>query len=435
MINRIFSGSGGRGILSYVLHDKNASSSERCTTIYSTFCSDDIQGMTKELRELYSARRARGKDIPSGPMRHFVLSLPDDDELSEAQWQRVAFMFMCEMGYEGQPHLVVRHSDTGKDHCHIVTSRIKPNGLLVSDSMERQKALKATQKIEQAFGLKEVMQTPKPQLSKPDGFDVQKFITVARLTEMRKAKQYPLANLCKATGADFSCLAPELIFCMNRKGRTLAKLRDNTQVIFQDGKVTIKAPSAGRRREVQRLIGSVIYTKAELGEHAAQQAFIEQKRQQLRAKKSGLANEQRKQVSRGASPAPQTLERNTANAWALSATPEQRETHRKATTAFAEFQTAFATAKATGSSQAPALAVAASNVGATTGQIDALNLLIAQTTDPIERGRLIGQVVALEQRRAAQLRDEMDAINDAWQREEQRKTDEAKASNRRRPGF
>lgn len=436
VINRIFSGSGGKGVLSYVLHDKDASTTERVEVIASTFCSDDLPGMSRELRELYQARKAIGKEIPTQPIRHFVLSLPTAEKLTNDQWQGVASKFMRAMGFDGQPLLVVRHTDTDKDHCHIVSSRIRPDGTLIPDGNERHKAHKATQEIAAALGLATLPDRSTKQLSKPASFDILKPITASRLAEMKQGKQYALAKLCKAVGADLSTFGPELMFCTSKEGRTVAKLKDNTRITFQGGNFSINAPSKERREAVASMLGHVLIGNTQRQEFSRQEAFIAQRRQALRdRKKSSLPGEQK--VYRGGdTPTPQKLEqRGTANAWALSASPAQREAHREAVESFQGFQAMHANATAQNSAYAPALAVIASSARAVTKQIDALNVEIAQCQDPAERSRLIGQVISLEQQRAFEARREVEQLVEAATREEERKTQEAKASIRRKPRF
>ena len=167
MINRVITGKGIGGLLKYVTHDKEAQTQERAQTIDSNLASQDVKGMTKEFSQLYKIRESIGKDIPKDAARHFVLSLPPNETLSDEKWKEFGTRFLQEMGYinkDGEAQTLyhmVRHNDTDKDHLHIVTSRIKFDGKLVDQHNEQYNAEKITTELEKEFGLSSHKQRPK----------------------------------------------------------------------------------------------------------------------------------------------------------------------------------------------------------------------------------------------------------------------------------
>lgn len=167
MINRVITGKGIGGLLKYVNHDKESLTSDRAQILDSNLASQDISGMTKEFAQLYKIRESIGKEKPKDAARHFVLSLPPNEKLSDEKWQEFGKKFLQEMGYinkDGEAltlYQMVRHNDTDKDHIHIVTSRIRFDGKLVDQHNEQINAEKITTKLEADFGLSSHKQRPK----------------------------------------------------------------------------------------------------------------------------------------------------------------------------------------------------------------------------------------------------------------------------------
>ena len=89
------------------------------------------------------------------PQLHAVISTKfqnhNKDELT-----KVAENFMEEMGYGGQPFIVVFHKDTDNNHVHIVSTRVdKQTGKKINDSYEKLKAQKALSvTMEKLYGQK-----------------------------------------------------------------------------------------------------------------------------------------------------------------------------------------------------------------------------------------------------------------------------------------
>jgi len=59
---------------------------------------------------------------------------------------------MKELGYEGTPVMVFRHHDIEREHFHVVSSRIGPDGLKISDSNERKRLQKIMLALGQKYG-------------------------------------------------------------------------------------------------------------------------------------------------------------------------------------------------------------------------------------------------------------------------------------------
>ena len=64
-------------------------------------------------------------------------------ELSKEQLLDAARIYIDKMGYGDQPYLVFFHKDTDNNHVHIVSTRVRYDGSLVSDKSERYRSLAA----------------------------------------------------------------------------------------------------------------------------------------------------------------------------------------------------------------------------------------------------------------------------------------------------
>lgn len=87
------------------------------------------------------------------PVFHASLNPHPDDRLDDFQLLEIAHRYMEEMGYGDQPYVVFRHRDIDREHLHIVSSRIKPDGRAVDYYRYKERSVKATQRIERDFSL------------------------------------------------------------------------------------------------------------------------------------------------------------------------------------------------------------------------------------------------------------------------------------------
>ena len=86
-------------------------------------------------------------------IKHVALSAAPGEHLTDEQWRQVAERWRQEMGFEGCDYYIARHSDTAKDHIHMIVSRVRADGSVVSDSNERIRQSRVTAIIERELGL------------------------------------------------------------------------------------------------------------------------------------------------------------------------------------------------------------------------------------------------------------------------------------------
>jgi hypothetical protein len=90
---------------------------------------------------------------------HVTFSRPAGEALSDSQWSRFVAAWLQEAGFSGCKFAAWRHSDTANDHIHLLVSRARPEGGLVSDSQNFWTWRAATRAAEIAAG---VPQPPAP---------------------------------------------------------------------------------------------------------------------------------------------------------------------------------------------------------------------------------------------------------------------------------
>src|SRR5580704_15779485 len=73
-------------------------------------------------------------------MYHADLNPRADEQLSEEQWGQAVDILEKQLGYDGQPRIVVEHVKRGREHRHVIWSRIDTDSMTaLSDSLTYQK--------------------------------------------------------------------------------------------------------------------------------------------------------------------------------------------------------------------------------------------------------------------------------------------------------
>ncbi len=100
---------------------------------------------------------------------HASLSIHPEEKLTNNQFRKIGKEFLQKMGFGNNQFLMVRHYDAEHPHIHIISSRVKLNGEVVSDKWDYRRAEKLAREFEKKYNLKEVQnstETEKKALSK-----------------------------------------------------------------------------------------------------------------------------------------------------------------------------------------------------------------------------------------------------------------------------
>jgi hypothetical protein len=87
------------------------------------------------------------------PVIHISLNPHPDDKLTDNQLADIGREYMERLGYGGQPYLIFKHEDIGRDHIHIVSSRVDCEGKLIKNSFEHKRSKEITELLEKKYGL------------------------------------------------------------------------------------------------------------------------------------------------------------------------------------------------------------------------------------------------------------------------------------------
>ncbi|HML64769.1 MAG TPA: conjugal transfer protein MobB [Dysgonomonas sp.] len=89
----------------------------------------------------------------SKPIIHISLNPHPDDKLTDEQLADIGREYMERFGYGGQPYMIFKHEDIGREHIHIVSTRVRTDGSIISDSKNYERSRKITDLLEQKYDL------------------------------------------------------------------------------------------------------------------------------------------------------------------------------------------------------------------------------------------------------------------------------------------
>jgi hypothetical protein len=110
------------------------------------------------------------KITTSRPIIHISLNPHPDDKLTDDQLADIGREYMDKLGFGDQPYMIFKHEDIDRQHLHIVSTRVRGDGTLISDKKNFEKSRQITDYLEQKYGLhpKEKKQDSAWQLSPVD---------------------------------------------------------------------------------------------------------------------------------------------------------------------------------------------------------------------------------------------------------------------------
>ena len=132
-------------------HLLNADSNERVEVI-------EISGVmaAADLHEALPEMDARlALNGTQYPLYHVHINPhPGDRPLSAEEWMQAVDMLEAKLGFTGQPRTIVRHIKDGREHTHVVWSRITNHGKLIPCGNDWIKQQEVAHRLEEKFGLR-----------------------------------------------------------------------------------------------------------------------------------------------------------------------------------------------------------------------------------------------------------------------------------------
>lgn len=146
MIGKIIKGSGFQGCLCYVMGKTGAS------VIDTNMDGNNPYSLATEFSLSWQLRPKLGHTVC-----HIILSLSPDEHLNDVSWQKAIAQYLKEMGFTNNQYIAVKHTDQeNHEHIHLVTSRVKMDGSVVSDSWDWIRSQDIIRKLEKDFELESV---------------------------------------------------------------------------------------------------------------------------------------------------------------------------------------------------------------------------------------------------------------------------------------
>ncbi|WPZ35527.1 DNA-primase RepB domain-containing protein [Thalassobaculum sp. OXR-137] len=193
MIGKLIKGSGSRGLINYLLADRdhNGDDRPRVEIIGGTLTGRDTRSLAAEFGQLHRLRPGLGQHVAHQSLRLH----PDDPRLTDAEWSDLASQWADGMGFEA--FVVVGHGD---DHVHVAASRIRLDGSVVSDTHDFRRSEALVRQLEVRFGLIRVEASHLLEPERTEGH--RKAPTMARIALSEKGIAVPseqVADIIDAT--------------------------------------------------------------------------------------------------------------------------------------------------------------------------------------------------------------------------------------------
>ncbi|MCM4172447.1 hypothetical protein DHD32_13215 [Arenibacter sp. TNZ] len=144
MIGRIGYGESCQGMLNYVF-DKEGMRILGYGNMYSQDISQKFFGSVLHFQGQRNATKNR--------YAHITLNLPLGEHLDDKIFQAVSMEYMVQMGYGEQPFVIVRHTDTGHEHVHIITTNVDDDGKVLGIFNSYRRNVATQRYLEQKFNL------------------------------------------------------------------------------------------------------------------------------------------------------------------------------------------------------------------------------------------------------------------------------------------
>lgn len=84
---------------------------------------------------------------------HISLNPHPEDKITDDQLADIGREYMERLGFGAQPYLIFKHEDIDRQHLHIVSTRVRGDGTLVSDKKDFERSRKITDDLEKKYGL------------------------------------------------------------------------------------------------------------------------------------------------------------------------------------------------------------------------------------------------------------------------------------------
>lgn len=164
------------------------------------------------------------------PLYHAQLS--PDRVLSPEEWQTAIKIYEKKMGFENQPRASVLHELKGREHLHLVYSRMDEQGHAISDSWNYLHHERAAREIERELGMKKTQGV----FIGREGDRPERTLSHAEIQQGERLKYNPKEIKAEISALYQSAAKDGAVFIasLHNKGYTLAKGDSHAYVIIDE---------------------------------------------------------------------------------------------------------------------------------------------------------------------------------------------------------
>lgn len=219
---------------------------------------NNVSDLTDEFKTVSSFR----PDIKK-PVFHAFLSLPNNEYLTDEQWQEIVKDYLKEMNIDIEKHqyICVRHKDTDQDHIHIVANRIGLDGSVWHGQHSAFNTIAACERLEikHRLTITQGLKGQKSEVSAPTKNEIE----IALRTGDKPARIVLQSTLQAAmTGKpDLETFVERLQAVGIEPRFNVASTGNVAGVSFSVGDVAFKGSSLGKKFSWNTIKNKVIYDK------------------------------------------------------------------------------------------------------------------------------------------------------------------------------
>jgi len=254
MIGKIIKGKSFQGCLSYVMRKTGAA------VIDMNMDGKDPYSLANEFSLSWQLRPKLSYKVC-----HVILSLSPEEHLNNASWQIAIAQYLKEMGFTNNQYVAVKHTDKeNHEHIHLVTSRVRMDGSVVSDSWDWTRSQDVIRKLEQDFGLAAVPSSWESDRQEQTKSQIDKELETGKATVKRQ-----LADKIDTTLVNTTSL-PDFIEQLNLEGIEVRVDRDRKGkpkgIAYKLDGVSMAGSSVGKAYSLPRILKRIEST-SEQGIH------------------------------------------------------------------------------------------------------------------------------------------------------------------------
>ena len=242
MIGKIIKGKSFQGCLSYVMGKTGAA----------------VVGINMDGNDPYSLANEFSLSWQLRPklihkVCHVILSLSPEEHLNNDSWQIAIAQYLKEMGFTNNQYVAVKHTDKeNHEHIHLVTSRVRMDGSVVSDSWDWTRSQDVIRKLEHDFGLTAVPSSWQSDRQEQTKSQIDKELETGKATVKRQ-----LADKIDATLVTAASL-PDFIEQLNLEGIAVRVDRDRKGkpkgIAYKFDGVSMAGSSVGKAYSLPRIL-------------------------------------------------------------------------------------------------------------------------------------------------------------------------------------